>query len=325
MTVRLSSPALAWSAYLVVSLILLMFIAGPVYPVAVGALAVGVALITVRQPVRWSPAPRDIAILVALYAACVAAFYIAFQVVTTGSEILLFVVFGAGLLVGVIGPLAHVVMVQRRPLADLGLRRDRLPQTLALGLLLAAVQVAVVLPLVRFGTPDTWLPLAALALMVGLYEAVFFRAYVLAILEPMIGVAPAVAVASGLYALYHVGYGMAAEEMVFLAGLGLVYTVAYAAVRNVLVLWPILTPFGSFFANVRAGDIELPMIAILGFVDIVALMLAAIWLVRRWSRRRANHAPRSGPADSHSDAHSDASGERRIGTESAHAPTDVAS
>jgi uncharacterized protein len=216
---------------------------------------------------------------------CVGLFFVAFQLVTTGSEMVLFVVFGAGLLLGVVGPLVHVVMIQRRPLGDLGLTRERLPRTLALGLLLAGVQAAVTLPLVSFGMLDTWLPLAALALMVGLYEAIFFRGYVPAVLEPMVGIAPAVAVAAALYAAYHIGYGMGVEEMAFLAGLGLVYTVAYAVVRNIVVLWPLLTPVGGFFANVRAGDIEMPMIAILGFVDILGLMVAAIWLMSRWSRR----------------------------------------
>jgi hypothetical protein len=282
----LSGRALAWTAYLVVSFILLMFVAGPTYPVVVGPLALGLALFTVQPGVLRSPALRDLIVLGALYAVCVIAFYIAFQVVTTGLEMVLFLVFGAGLLVGVAGPLIHVVVVQRRPLADLGLTRERLPTTLALGLLLAVIQAAVTLPLVRFGSPENWLPLAALALMVGLYEAIFFRAYVLAVLEPMIGLVPSVAVAAGLYALYHVGYGMGAEEMAFLAGLGLVYTVAYAAVRNVAVLWPLLTPLGSFFANVRAGDIEMPMIAILGFLEVIGLMVAAIWLAARWSSRR---------------------------------------
>ena len=33
--------------------------------------------------------------------------------------------------------------------------------------------------------------------------------------------------------------------MVFLFGLGVLYAVAFALVRNVLVLWPLLTPLGS--------------------------------------------------------------------------------
>jgi uncharacterized protein len=108
----LSPRALAWSAYLVVSFILLVFAAGPTYPLVVGGLGLGLALVTVRPVVRWSPALRDVAVLGALYAACVRAFYVAFQVVTTERELVLFIVFGAGLLVGVVGPLVHVVMAR---------------------------------------------------------------------------------------------------------------------------------------------------------------------------------------------------------------------
>ena len=118
----------------------------------------------------------------------------------------------------------------------------------------------------------------------------------LAILEPMLGVVPAVAVATLLYALYHVGYGMGSEEMLFLGGLGLVYTIAYALARNVVVLWPLLTPLGSLFANVRGGDIEMPMIAILGFVDVLGLMAAATYLTWRWTRRHPRPITAAAPA-----------------------------
>jgi hypothetical protein len=283
----MSMRALAWSAYSVVSIVLLAVIAGPAYPLVVGTGGLLLAVILVPKPFRWSPALRDLGALLVLYLVCVALFYVAFQVVTVGSEMVLFVVFGAGLLLGVVGPLLHVVVIQHRPLADLGLTRDRLPQTLALGVVLAAIQAAITFPLVTFGAPDTWLPLLVLALTVGLFEAIFFRGYTLAVLEPMVGVVPGVAVAALLYALYHVGYGMGAEEMLFLGGLGIVYTVAYALTRNIVVLWPLLTPLGSFFANVRGGEIEMPMIAILGFVDVIGLMVAAIYLTRRWTAKHA--------------------------------------
>lgn len=48
----------------------------------------------------------------------------------------------------------------------------------------------------------------------GFFEAVFFRVYVIAIAEPMVGIIPAVAASAALYALYEVGYGMTGGEMV---------------------------------------------------------------------------------------------------------------
>jgi hypothetical protein len=120
-------------------------------------------------------------------------------------------------------PRSHLV-AQRRPIADLGITGRQLPATLALALLFAVVQSALTLPGVAFGSPESWIPLLGMALAVGFFEAVFFRAYV-------------------------------------------------------------VTPLGGFFNNVTAGDIEMPLIAVLGFLNILGLMLAAVLLVRRWQGR----------------------------------------
>ena len=78
---------------------------------------------------------------------------------------------------------------------------------------------------------------------------------------------------------------MGMREIAFLFGLGLVYGIAYACVNNVLVLWPVLIPIGSFYNNLKSGEISLPWAAIAGFVDVIAIMVAAIWLAHRRQRR----------------------------------------
>ena len=285
---RTSTLGLVWSGYLVVALLLLAVLPALVYPIAVGGAGLGLALAVPRtREVRWRPVEHDLGWLFGLYVACIALFYLAFQIFTVDNVPGLFISFGAGLLLGMAGPTVHVVIGHGGTLANLGLTRARLPETLILAVLLASVQAALTIPTVSFGTPTEWLPLLVMALVVGLFEAVFFRAYVIAILEPMFGIMPAVAASAGLYALYHVGYGMGGEEMVFLFGLGLVYAVAFALARNILVLWPLLTPVGGFFATVKAGDVSLPMEAILGFADVFGLMLLAVFLVTRWQRRHA--------------------------------------
>jgi hypothetical protein len=80
---------------------------------------------------------------------------------------------------------------------------------------------------------------------------------------------------------------MSLTEIGFLLGLGVVYAVAFATARNLLVLWPLLTPLGSFFANLRAGDIPLPWASILGFGDVLVVIVVVIVLARRHERRRA--------------------------------------
>jgi len=83
---------------------------------------------------------------------------------------------------------------------------------------------------------------------------------------------------------------MSPVEMVFLFGLGVVYAVAFGVVRNLLVIWPLLTPMGGFFANVSEGGFELPWASIAGFADVLALMAAAFVLAFRRERRRAREA-----------------------------------
>jgi hypothetical protein len=120
-----------------------------------------------------------------------------------------------------------------------------------------------------------------------------------------------VAGAAVLYALYHVGYGMGTEEIAFLFGLGVVYAIAYRISNNVLVLWPLLTPMGSFFSQLDSGELtgQLPWAAIAGFADVIGLMAAVIWLAHRRERRMAQqlelgvfHAPVPGRSRARSSA-----------------------
>jgi membrane protease YdiL (CAAX protease family) len=249
------------------------------------ALAAVTARLQRRELVAWRPVAHDIGRVVGSYVICVGLFYLAFQVFGMDNVAGLFFAFAGGLLIGVGGPVLHVAIAQRRPLSALGLTRNRLVETLALALLLAGVQVALTFPKLEFGPPDTWLPLLAMAVVVGFFEAMFFRCYVIAVVEPMFGIVPAVGVSAGLYAAYHVGYGMRPDEMVFLFGLGVVYVVAYVVVRSILVIWPLLTPLGGFYNTMAGGEIEMPLIAVLGFVDILAVMAAILFLAARWIRK----------------------------------------
>ena len=163
----------------------------------------------------------------------------------------------------------------------------QLRPTLAMGLVLAAVQFVVTFLGYTLPAPAQWVPLLGMSLVVGLFEAVFFRGFVQGRLEASFGAVPAVAGAAGLYALYHVGYGMGVSEMWFLLALGVVYAVAYRLTTNVLIIWPLLTPMGAFFNNLTGGDIDLPWESLLGFADVAMLMAGAIWVAHR--RERKNH------------------------------------
>jgi uncharacterized protein len=202
----------------------------------------------------------------------------------------LFLSYATALLLGVAGATVYTVWVRRRPLRTLGIGAHNLRSTLALGVVLAGIQFATTLWGLQLPAPVEWVPLLVMALMVGLFEAVFFRGFIQVRLQASFGTVVSVAGASALYALYHVGYGMGTDEIVFLFGLGLVYAIAYRLVDNILVLWPLLVPLGSFYNNLQAGDIDLPWGSIAGFANVLALMAIVIWLAAR-RQHRANAPP----------------------------------
>ena len=229
----------------------------------------------------------DLAVVAVLYLAVVGLFRLAFTMFTVANVLGLFLCFGAGLVLGVAGPVLYTVR-RRRPLSDVGLWLGNWKAAVILGLVLSAIQFAITLFGYTLPAPVDWVPLLVMSLTVGAFETVFFRGFVQTRLTASLGQVPGIALAAVLYAAYHVGYGMGVEGMPFLFGLGVVYAVAFALVRNVLVLWPLLTPLGSFFNNLNSGDIELPWEAILGFADVLGLMVAAVW----WGRRRLQKAAR---------------------------------
>jgi CAAX protease family protein len=288
---------LVWVSWLVAALLFLAVGNGLVYGLAIPLtagllvlLAPGLLPSTGRQVDG-----RDVRAVLLLYVGVVAALYLAFQVFTVQRTLGLFLCYAGGLILGVVGPVIYTVWRRGRPLADLGLTTKNWRQAAGLGLLLGAVQFFLTLYGYGLPAPVDWVPLFTMSLMVGLFEAIFFRGFIQTRLSASFGPVPGVFAAAALYALYHVGYGMGPREMMFLFGLGLVYGIAYACVNSVLVLWPVLIPIGSFFNNLQSGNIDLPWAAIAGFVDVMALMFAAIWLAHRRERRVVSQSPETAP------------------------------
>jgi len=282
-----------WIAFVVVALLALdvvePWLYGVVVPAAAMAIAVAKGAIDPRPWLLRRTIDRaDLVAVAALYVAVVGLFRLAFGVFTTQNTLGLFLSFGGALVLGVAGPVVYTVWIRRRPLRALGVGFHNLRTTVVLALVFASVQFAITLWGYGLPRPRDWVPLLVMALTVGVFESIFFRGFVQERLEESLGVGPAILGASILYALYHVGYGMRADEMLFLFGLGVVYAIAYRLTQNVFVLWPLLTPLGSFFAQLEAGELagELPWASIAGFVDVLGLMAFVIWLAHRLERRR---------------------------------------
>jgi CAAX protease family protein len=285
-----------WAGWVVLALLTLPFVGGWLYFAVVAVSALVLLRVPAARPhLSGAGANRSVlGTIGALYLAVVLLMRLAFVGFGVDQTLGLFLSFGAALLLGTVGPVVHAVRTQHRSLGSLGLRTDNLRATVALGLVFALVQFSLTLWGSDLPEPEDWVPLLVMALVVGMFESVFFRGFIQNRLTEQFGPAVGVAGAAIAYGLYHVGYGMGLTEIGFLTGLGVVYSVAFATTRNVLVLWPLLTPLGSFYANLTAGDIDLPWASILGFVDVAALMLASFWLAARTHRRQAALATASG-------------------------------
>lgn len=229
-----------------------------------------------EQGLAWRP-NRDTVVALVSYGLVVAGLYAAFQVFTTDRVAANFVTFGpvtlAGL--GIALPVFYTVLVRRRSLADVGLTARHLLPSLILGLLLGWDTYRNTLATLDTVWTRQAVPLVVMALAVGLFEAIFFRGWLQLRFEEAFGVVPGVILGALCYSLYHIGYGMDWQEMLFLFGLGLVFATVFRLTKNVAVLWPFYTPIGGLYTNLTEG-LSMPFEATYGFLLTLGLMLAII-------------------------------------------------
>lgn len=244
---------------------------------------------TLRQILtfRWNPT-KDLAAVAVSWLLVVGALYTATVIVgqTVWGGFAYFLLYGAvgAALFGVGIPLYWTVVVRRRPIADLGLSTRWLGISLVLQLAFAALQYMGTLAKTQLPPFEGFMPLIALALAIGFFEAVFWRGWVLLRLEQAFGIIPAIVLGSALYAAYHIGYGMPTSEMVFLFFIGIMYAVAFRLTKNILILWPVFQPMGQLVTLVK-DRLTLPPIATLGFAEAFILMLVLVWLAARYQKK----------------------------------------
>ena len=236
--------------------------------------------------VTWQP-KRDTAVAFVSYVLVVAGLFTAFQVFTTEQVAANFITFGpitlAGL--GVALPVLYTVLVRRRSVADLGLTTRQLLPSLALGLLLGWDTYRNTIGTLGVAWTHELVPLVAMALAVGLFEAIFFRGWLQLRFEEAFGLVPGLVLGAVCYSLYHIGYGMTGEEMLFLFGLGLTFGAFFRLTKNVFILWPFYTPVGGIFTNMSEG-LTLPFEATYGFLLTIGLMVGSIVLAFMYRNRK---------------------------------------
>lgn len=231
--------------------------------------------------VRWQP-NRHTLVALGSYVLVVAGLYVAFQIFTTERVAANFITFGpitlAGL--GVAVPAFYTALGRGRPLSDLGFTVRGLLPSLVLSLLLGWDTYSNTLATLDVGWTRAQVPLIVMSLVVGLFEAVFFRGWLQLRFEEAFGLVPGLILSGACYSLYHVGYGMTGGEMLFLFGLGLVFGAVFRLTRSVFVLWPFYTPMGGLYTNLREG-LTMPFEATYGFLLTLGLMVGVTILAAR--------------------------------------------
>lgn len=249
------------------------------------------AATTLKQvfSIHWKP-NKDLGIVALSWLLVVGALYTATIII--GSTVwggmayfLLYAVIGATLF-GIGLPLYWMIVIRRRPISDLGLTTHWLGLSILLQLVFASFQYMGTLAKTQLPPLQEFLPLVALALTIGFFEAVFWRGWVLLRLEEAFGVIPAILLGSTLYALYHIGYGMPASEMVFLFFIGVMFAAIFRLTKNVFILWPVFQPMGQLITLIK-DKLSLPFLASLGFAEVLILMLVLVWLAARYQRKHS--------------------------------------
>jgi membrane protease YdiL (CAAX protease family) len=255
-----------------------------------GGILMTSSTVTILQRVlalRWKP-NRDLAVVGVSWLLVVGALYTANVIVgpDAGGGLPYFLLYAvlAATLFGVGIPLYWTVVVRQRPLADLGLTTRWLGLSMVLQLVFAVLQYMGTLANVQLPPFEQLVPLVALALAIGFFEALFWRGWVLLRLEEAFGVIPAVLLAAFLYAAYHIGYAMPMDEMVFLFFIGIMFAIAFLLTKNVFILWPVFQPMGQLVTLIR-DELTLPLISTLGFVEVLIAMLVLVWLAGRYYRK----------------------------------------
>ena len=245
--------------------------------------------------IRWNPSRDLIAILIS-YVVLVGMLYTANVII--GPQIwggmAYFLLYGVPttMLLGIGFPLYWTVVVRRQPISDLGLTTRNLGLSLGLQLVLGALQFFATLSQVSIPGLSHLLPLVALALAIGFFEAVFWRGWVLTRLEAAFGFLPALLVGSLLYAFYHIVYAMTLGEMIFIFFIGMLYALSFRLIKNIFILWPIFQPMGQLITLLKDG-LDLPPLASLGFIEALIGMLALVWLANRYQQGKLHRSARA--------------------------------
>ncbi len=231
--------------------------------------------------IKFQPS-KELSILILAWLGIVVANYIAFA---SGSTILQFLFYNiiSLFLIGIALP-AYWTIKKGRPLDDIGITRNRLWLSLIVGIIFTGFMAMHTIAEIEFPVFDQLLPIIVLAVVAGLFEAIFFRGWMQLRFEDAFGIIPSILLASVFYSLYHMGYpGWAtAETLTILFFVGIMYAVLFRLTKNILIIWTFAIPVGEVYDLVKHETI-MPFEAIYGYVfTTILIVIFFIYIKFKW-------------------------------------------
>lgn len=230
---------------------------------------------------------KELAVVLSNYAFIVAMFYLSFQIITVKNVAGQFITFGVvGILVlGILAPVLYNTLVMKRPLSALGIKKENLLLSIGLSILFSAIQYFMTLN--KLDLPDfkSLLPLVCMVVTVGLFENIFFRGFAQLRFEESFGIIPGIILSTLIYWFYHVGYGMEGSEYATLFIIGLIYSTIFRLTSNIFILFPLLTPMGAIYTNIKKG-LTLPFESIIGFSMVIFFVVIGFVVIHLDCKKR---------------------------------------
>lgn len=209
---------------------------------------------------------KELSILILSWLGIVIANYIAFVSGNALLQLLFYNVISL-FLIGIALPVYWTIK-KRHPLSDIGITKNRLWLSLVIGIVFTGFEAFHTIAEIQLPVFDELLPIIVLAIVAGLFEAVFFRGWMQLRFEDAFGIIPSILLASAFYSLYHIGYSgswATTETLITLFLVGIMFAVLFRLTKNILIIWPFAIPVGAVYDLVKHETI-IPFEAIYGYL-----------------------------------------------------------
>jgi hypothetical protein len=69
--------------------------------------------------------------------------------------------------------------------------------------------------------------------------------------------------------------------------IGILFSVVFRLTKNIFILWPVFQPMGQLVTLIEDG-LALPLLAALGFAEVLLVMFALIWFAQRTYNKQSS-------------------------------------